>query len=374
MVRFLRQLIFLVHALILRWAIWLVIWIIGRSGTLKTVFLIYPTDRAECLDFCPDNPILRKFFSCRPTPAGLIMDGWIPIGIYLIIPDQAMELSRKKNRPMAEKIIRRMIWIQNLSGAQTIGLAGQLGPIFEKRHGIPMDPPFYSSTFGNVFSIQQATNHLITTKNIKPWQFSISIIGGGELGEQLKKQLGIGGLHLEMIDVRYTRKGQVRITNQVQAKQQLSKSKIVINLLPRGEDFTGCNLHQITPSTATIIDFSRPQIAADTIDQEVVMGNRVQRSGLHFFMKLPNGWQRHELPACCMPSLLASLGEQPIQTQEGFYEAARQFAFHTAVTGTPALTNSSLRKKVRGLINEFPIALQLFFLTIRKRLTAAELE
>ena len=35
MTRYLRQLFFLVFALVLRWPVWLLIWLIGRSGLLK---------------------------------------------------------------------------------------------------------------------------------------------------------------------------------------------------------------------------------------------------------------------------------------------------------------------------------------------------
>jgi len=75
--------------------------------------------------------------------------------VSFLLPNPALELMRAKNRPTVEAIVRRMLWIQKLSGARAIGLAGQLGPIFEKRHGIPMVPPFYSSTYGNIFSIQR---------------------------------------------------------------------------------------------------------------------------------------------------------------------------------------------------------------------------
>ena len=305
--KYLRQLIFLVCAFFLRWPIWLLIWIIGRSGMFKTLFLLYPTDSSECLDFCPDIKWLRNFLSGRPTPAGLIMDGWRPMGIYLVIPNQALELMRRKERATVERILRRLLWIQKLSGTVAIGLAGQLGSIFEKRHGILMAPPFYSSTFGNIFSIQKAVNHLVMHAKKPPWQVSVALLGGGELGAQLEQYLRGDGYLMSIVDVRYTRAGDVKLTDEMVAGQQLKEVDFVINLLPRGKDFIDCNLHRLIPETATIIDFSRPQICAATIAQNVVMGNRVRRSGLHFFMTLPGGWQRHELPACSMPSLVASL-------------------------------------------------------------------
>lgn len=363
--RYVRQLIFLVYAFILRWPIWLLIWIIGRSGMLKTVFLIYPTDRSECLDFSPDIKWLRNFFSGRPTLAGMIMDGWRPMGIYVVIPNPALELMRAKNRPIVEAIIRRMLWIQKVSGARAIGLAGQLGPIFEKRHGIPMVPPFYSSTFGNIFSIQKAVNHLVAASRKKPWKVSVAILGGGELGDQLVQHLGSDGYQMAMVDVRYTRSGDVKLTDENAANRQLREVDFVINLLPRGKDFMDGHLHRRIPETATIIDFSRPQLDPESIPQKVVMGNRVQRSGMHFLMKLPGGWKRHELPACAMPSLLASLGNAPIESMGEFNKVARQFAFCTALAGAPKRQHVAFGDGLRQLGSAFP-AIARFTLFLQK--------
>jgi hypothetical protein len=361
----LRQAIFLVYALLLRWPIWLLIWIVGRSGMFKTLFLIYPTDRSECLDFCPDIKFLRNFLSGRPTPAGLIMNGWRPIGIYLVIPNPALELMRGKNRPTVEAIIRHLLWIRKISGAQTIGLAGQLGPIFEKRHGIPMVPPFYSSTHGNLFSIQKAVTHLVTTAKKNPWQISLAILGGGELGEQLQQYLAADGYKISMVDVRYTRKGDVRLTDEKEAERQLDGADLVINLLPRGKDFMECHLHRKIAESATILDFSRPPIPAETLVQKVVMGNRVQRGGIHFFMKLPGGWKRHELPACSMPSLLASLSGLPLSTIEEFLLAARKFEFCTAVAGAPVQAHKISRGRMRDIFGILP-AIARFMLLFKR--------
>lgn len=345
--RTLRQLVFVVYALILQWPVLLLIWVFGRTGMFKVLFLIYPTDRSECLDFCPDIPFLRSFFSGNPTPAGLIMDGWLPIGLYLVVPNTAMELARRKNRAMVDTIIERMRWYRKISGAQAIGLAGQLGPIFEKQCGRPMEPPFFSSTFGNIFSIHKAVNHLVSTSNKTVWQVSVAIVGGGELAAQLEKSLAGDGYQLETVGVRYTRKGGVRLVDDKEADRQLAGADVVINLLPRGMDFLGCNIHRrITPSAA-IVDFSRPPIPPEAVSQQVVMGNRVQSGRLHFFVNLPGGWKRHELPACSMPSLLASLGTLPFGTMEEFRLAANHLAFSTALIGGQ-VQNTSRGRLVPG--------------------------
>ena len=362
-----RQLIFLIYAFLLRWPVWAFIWLLGCTGRLQTLFLIYPTDNSECLDFCPDIKWLRDFFSGRPTPAGLIMAGWRPMGVYLVIPDSSMDLMRKKNRPTVETIIQRMLWVKKITGAKTIGLAGQLGPIFAKRHGIPMEHPFYSSTYGNIFSIQSAVSHLIASAQKNPWQVGVSVIGGGLLGEDLLHYLAGDGCQMSLVDVRYTRKGDIKLMDATEAGRQLASTDLVINLLPRGKDFLDCELHQKIPPTATIIDFSRPPIPVAAVAQRLVMGNRVQSDGIRFIMKLPGGWKRHELPACSMPSLLASLADRPIRTIEDFRQAARQFHFCTALTGSPLPAYRIAWNKLRDMAALHPITVRFMLLVLRSR-------
>ncbi|GAB6192276.1 hypothetical protein JCM39068_20250 [Desulfocastanea catecholica] len=255
---------------------------------------------------------------------------------------------------MVETIIRRMLWVQKLSGAKTIGLAGQLGPIFEKRHGLPMEPPFYSSTYGNIFSIQKAVSHLVKTARKNPRQVSVAVVGGGLLGEQLEKHLGDDGYHMSMVDVRYTRKGDVKLMDEEQARQQLGAVDFVINLLPRGKDFLDCRLHRQIAESATIIDFSRPPIPTQAIPQKTVMGNRVQRNGMHFFMRLPGGWQRHELPACSMPSLVASLAG-PVSSMAEFRLAAAKCQFYTALAGAPVQRHQTIGSRLRAFTTLHPV-------------------
>ena len=333
--KFTRQLVFLLYSFLFKWVVYSLIFIFGRFGLFKSLFLIYPTDRDECLDFCPDIPWLRRYFSGRPTPAGLIMDGWRPMGIYFLVPDTALELVRKKNRPVVDGIMERMLWYKKLSGARAIGLAGQLGPVFEKHLGNPLAPPFYTSTYGNVFSIHSAVTHLVNVSKRKPWQVSLAIIGGGELGSQLEKSISSDGYQIKTVDIRYTRKGNVKLVDEDFVNKQLKDVDFAINLLPRGVDFIECRMHQRIPELATVVDFSRPPIRSEAVVQNVVMGNRVQKSGLHFFVKLPGGWKRHELPACSLPSLLASVGSFTFSNIEEFSLVARQLSYFTALAHTP---------------------------------------
>lgn len=334
--RFFRQFVFLVFTLVLQWPVLLVLSIIGRFGVLKTLFLIYPTDRDECLDFCPDIKILRKFYCSRPTPAGIITDGYRPIGVYMLVPNTAMELCKKKNKFMTDNIIRRMLFFKKLTGAQTIGLAGQLGPIMEKQTGEKLQAPFYTSTFGNIWSIYAAANHIVHKTNKKPWNTRVTIIGSGELAERVEEQFSKNHFNTEIIEVAYTRKLSIKIKDLEQAKLALSQTDLTINLLPRGIDFLSCNIQNMLPPESDIIDFSRPQLHPGDVPQNLHMGNRVQSGNIQFKLRLPGGWQRYEIPACSMPALIAAMIPEKRFSMDQFKAFAQQFGWTTALAGRNA--------------------------------------
>lgn len=346
----LRQFVFIFLGTVLRWPIWLLIGIAGQFKLFQFVFLVYPTDEVECRQFCPNIPILRRYLSGRPTPGGLIADGWRPIGIYFVVPDLPRSLAQKKNRKLAETIVRRMRWIRRLAGAKTIGLAGQLGPIFSKRHNIPIEPPLFSSINGNIFSIHEAINWAALQKNTFSKQIKIAIIGGGELGETLYGYLSGQGLQCDIVDVRFTRRGNVMAITSSQSEEMVKQADFVINLLPKGEDFIESNLPNIMGEKASVIDFSRPAIDQEKLSQRIYMGNRVQRTGMRFVLALPGGWGQKQLPACSLPALLAALTGEINNKLDSFCLHARKQCFATAlIADTPTrLSRLSGGGEVKG--------------------------
>ena len=366
MVRNIRRVLFVIYVLFFRLPTWAIIWLVGRTGVIKTIFLIYPTDRKEYADLSPDFKFLRKFMSGRPTPGGVILDSWKPVGIYLFISNTPQELVKKKNRHIAEAIARRMRWIQRLSGARACGFAGQLGPILEKRHNIAMEPPFYSSTMGNVFSIDDSISFLSKSLNKKPWQLSIAVIGGGELGGMLQEHFTNQGYNADIVDVTFKRRGGVKITDKKVSRRQLDQADFVINLLPTGEDFLQCGTAGLLQQSTTVIDFSRPAIPAEKLRAKVYMGNRVQRTGMRFAFALPGGWQQKELPACSIPSILASNHGIVEHNLTRFCMAARRVAFQTALAAAAQPAPRPLSVRLRLLGNEFMMNCRFYLLVARK--------
>ncbi len=340
MINLFRQIIFLTLAIFLRWPLCALINIIGKTGIFKTVFLVYPTDEIEVLGFCPNIPFLRRYLSGKPTPAGLIMNGWLPMGIYFVISYLQRDLAFKKNRHVAESIVQHMHWFRKLAGARTIGLAGQLGPIFSRRHNIPMEPPIFTSIYGNIFSIHEAINWVARQKQSFLRSQKVAVIGGGELGITLQEYLNSQGYNCSIIDVRYTLRGKVVPVQNNDGKEQLRGIDFVVNLMPKGDDFMASGLEKIIPRNAAIIDFSRPAIPADQLVQKVYLGNRVRRSNMRFMFALPGGWKQKQLPACALPSVISAMTGQVTEHLESFCLLARQQSFCTALIDTPIVHNN----------------------------------
>ncbi len=371
MVRNLRKTIFVLYALFFRLPTWALIWLVGRTGIIKTVFLIYPTDAKEYADLCPNYDFLIKFFSGRPTVGGVIFDKCKPVGIYLFIPNTPQELVKKKNRGLAETIVRRIQWVQKISGATACGFAGQLGPILEKRHGIEMKPPFFSSTMGNIFSIDDSISFLAGQMNKRPWQLSIAVLGGGELGGTLKDHFSSQGYTTDIVDLVFKRRGGgIKLKDMKIAGSQLDSVDFVINLLPTGDDFLTCGATDFLNESTTVIDFSRPRIPQEQVRAKVFMGNRVQRAGLRFAFALP-GWKQQELPACSIPSILASNYGIVEQNLARFCTAARRMAFETALAAPLQPEPKPLSARLQLLGNEAMMNYRYYMFRARKTLTLA---
>ncbi len=367
MIKSIRQALFFIYALFFRLPIWAIIWLVGLTGVIKTIFLIYPTDKKEYSNLCPNFKFFIKFLSGRPTPGGVILDGRKPIGIYLFIPNTPQELIKKKNRHIAEAIVRRMKWIQKISGAKACGFAGQLGPILERRHDIAMEPPFFSSTMGNIFSINDSISFLAKSLDKRPWQLSIAVLGGGELGDMLQEHFAGQGYKADIVDVKFKRRGGVEIVDMEAAGRQLDHADFVVNLLPTGEDFLSCGTADLLKDSTSVIDFSRPPIPKEKLRAKVFMGNRVQRPGMRFAFALP-GWQQKELPACSIPSILASNYGIVEHNITRFCAAASRVAFETALAATVRPAPKPLLTRLQLLGNEFIMNCRHYLFIVSKNL------
>jgi len=330
----LRKTLVSIYVLFFSYPAWGLIWLIGRTGLLKTVFLMYPTDKREYKDVLPNVRFIINYMSARPTPAGFIFNGWKPVGVYCCITNLPEELMKKKNRHIAETIVRRMKWAQKISGAKVCGFAGQLGPILERRHGIAMKAPFFSGIQGTIFGIDNSISFLAKQAEKNPWQLSIAVLGGGDLGEMIEEHFINRGYAVDIVSMTFKRRGGVKIADSSKAEHQLKDADFVINLLPTGDIFLNSGVPELLSSQSTIIDFARPAIPEKKIAVTVLMGNRIKRSGMRFGGVLPGDWRQKEFPACSLSSILASNFGVNEQNITKFCDAARGYSFQTALAPT----------------------------------------
>ena len=335
--RILRQTAFLTTGLLLRLPIWGCLWALGKLGFVKLIFQVYPSSELEAQAFCPNIPVLRNFFSTRPTLAGIITRGFKPLGIYMVMPNTVEELAKRENKHLALKIIERLRWTCDFTGAKSVGLAGQLAGVFEKRHKIMMEKPLHGSLFGMLYSLLETTRCVIQTHKLSVNSLCIGMLGMGDLGTALSDYLEHKGYRVVPLGLRYTRGGRIVLRHQNTAVQQLKEVDILINLMPTGKHFLQTNCHEHLSPECPIIDFAHPGIPPRIVNT-TYMGNRVQREGLRFLLRLPGGWNSDEIPACSLPSMLAAMTNKKWSTFEEFSIIAKETGFHVPL-GRPSVAS-----------------------------------
>ena len=200
-----------------------------------------------------------------------------------------------------------------------------------------------------------------------PWEISIGILGGGELGELLKEHFSSQGYTVSILDVKFKRKGGVTLQLSETERHQLDHIDFVINLLPTGEDFINCGIAELLDASSSVIDFSRPAIPREQLRARVFMGNRVQRPGMRFMFSLPGDWRKNEIPACSMPSILAANFGIVENDLRKFCRAARQVAFGTALAPAMEPLPSPLFSKVQSWGHQLQMACRPYFCFAKER-------
>lgn len=330
LIRFFRQTFFVFAGTLFRPPILVLLWILGKLRFIRTIFQVYPTDEIETLGFCPNFKPLRNFFSARPTLGGLIIQGLRPIGIYMVVPNTAQELVKRKNARLAHHIVERLNRLHHLTNAVSVGLAGQLGIIFEQRHKIPIRPPFYSSLYGTIFSLSETIDQVIIRHQLPAKSTMIGILGMGIFRQVLQDHLEKKGHHPIPIDLQYMRSGHLKIRLVEKVSPRLQNAHILVNLLPTGTHFLQTNCHEYISPHCIIVDFARPGIPA-TIPHIRYMGNRVQRKGMRFLLSLPGGWECHHIPACSLASLLAIRQRPTWNNFDEFCQIAKKHRFFVSL-------------------------------------------
>lgn len=330
LIRLFRQTVFVMSGTLFRFPILVSLWILGKLRFIRTIFQVYPTDEIETQGFCPNFKPLRNFFSARPTLGGLIIEGMRPIGIYMVVPNTAPEMVKRSNARLALHIVERLKKLHHLTNAASVGLAGQLGIIFEQRHKIPIRPPLYSSLYGTIFSLSETIDQVIIRHQLPAQSAVIGILGMGIFRQALQGYLEQKGHHPIPIDLHYMRSGHLKIRLVEEVSPRLQKLHVLVNLLPTGTHFLQTNCHEYISPDCIIVDFARPAIP-EKIPHIRYMGNRVQRKGIRFLFSLPGNWACHHIPACSLASLLAIRQRPTWNTVDEFCQIAKKHRFFVSL-------------------------------------------
>lgn len=304
----------------------LLLWLLGKCKLIKIIFQVYPTDDIETRGFCPKIKIFRRYFSGRPTFGGFIVHNLCPIGIYVVIPDTVRHLALRKNARLSHRIINKLAWLSRITGATSIGLAGQLGFIFEKRHKIPIVSPFYNSLYGSLFSLSETINKIIADHKLCTSNLTIGILGNGVIGSELSEYLKKNSLLVVPIEIKLLRKGGIRLKKEEEAIPLLRTLDILVNITPTGEDFLHTNCHRYISPDCYIVDFAHPGISFN-IPNKLYPGNRVRRKGTRFVQSLPGNWRHDDIPACSLASILTTTTAMKWKGIEDFIMLAKRQGF-----------------------------------------------
>lgn len=318
----LRIIGFLTIGLILRWPIWIALWMMKIVGIkfFDYLFLVYPGTDKDLDGYCPRWLAKSWLFSTKPSIGGIISKAETGRGLILVVPNTTVEFLQR--RDICEKTTKRLKWIKNIIGAKAIALAGQM-PSMLKRNNIKIEEPFVKGNKGTVFCVAETIDRTISKHDLIPGEFQIALVGVGYVGKLLMDHLESEGHNVVGIDIEIQRHG---VKLQEEAPGILITSDMVIVLTPRGEDFNPY-VDFLKPG-AIVIDDTHPKILKkpkNVFFYKVAVG----LDKVRFFPRLP-GYRSDWIPGCAIEAIISSTiggGFNGI-SQINFNNRARKIGFY----------------------------------------------
>jgi len=317
---FLRKAGFLAMSLFLRWPIWGILWFLKVTGIkpFNYLFLVYPGTDADLDGYCPRWLAKSWLFSKKPTLGGVISKGSGGRGLTLVVPNTVQEFH--ENPDVCEKVMKRLEWIKNLVGANSIAIAGQV-PGMLVRHGIQIERPFVRGNKGTVFCITETIERVMRKKSFMIGKFKIALLGVGYVGRVLMDFLEAKGHQVTGVDINISRQG---VKAQSDAPEILRSADMVVVLTPKGSDFVPYS--PFVKRGAVVIDDTHPKIRQKLKGVEFYKV-AVGMEGVKFYPRLP-GYQSDWIPGCAVEAIVAAnTGEFNGCKQEIFNKEARELGF-----------------------------------------------
>ena len=302
--RLLKQSLFITTGLILRYPIFLLLFILRPFNLFQYIFLVYPGKDKDIDAYCPLWLAKSILFSAKPSIAGIITKSTTNTrGLMLVVPNSTHDLVHSKQ--ISLNIINNLNKIAKIIGANTIGMAGQ-GPGIMQRHSIDTGDMFMYGTMGTVFSISETINAAVKKNNF-PKNAKIVTVGKSFISQGLVDFLNMQGYYASQI-------------NLTDGPLYIENADIVVVITLSGKLFYPFIPH--LKDSSIVIDYTHPKMLkrpTNAYFYKVATGI----DGVKFLPNLP-GYKAEWIPGCCIESIIHSeFGNAPFSNQELFNKNAK---------------------------------------------------
>jgi hypothetical protein len=289
-----------------------------RLFKFNCIFTVYPGSQKDIDGYLPPGFKWAKHLaSGKPFVAGVITTGnGLGRGLILAVPNTVEQF--KTDRKLVGSIMKRLKFTKNLTGAKTIAVAGQ-GPRFFKSH-FPYEQPFVYGLKGRVFSVVETVERVAEMHNLPRAGTTVAILGVGEIGEEIIRNLEEKGYRALGIDIKIT---QTSIELCKEGMARLKQADLIVVQTPRGDDVVPYYEH--LKKSAILIDDSHPRITVKPGEvrfYKVAIG----RTGVEFKPPLP-GYEKYWIPGCVQESLVVAESGKADMSQEEFNRRSKELGF-----------------------------------------------
>ncbi len=173
-----------------------------RFFKFNCIFTVYPGSQRDIDGYLPPGfKWCEALASGKPFVAGVITTGnGLGRGLILAVPNTVEQF--KTDRKLVGNIMKRLKFTKTVTGAKTIAVAGQ-GPRFFKSH-FPYEQPFVYGLKGRVFSVVETVERVAERHNLPREGTTVAILGVGEIGEAIIRNLEEKGYRALGIDIKIT--------------------------------------------------------------------------------------------------------------------------------------------------------------------------
>ena len=305
-------------AVTMRWPI-LFLLTLGRFFNLNCIFTVYPGSQRDVDGYFPKGLkwFLKPIASGKPFVAGVITTGnGLGRGLVLAVPNTVEQF--KADPKLVGNIMKRLRFTKTLTGAKTIAVAGQ-GPRFFKSH-FPYEQPFVYGLKGRVFSVVETVERVAERHNLPRKGTIVAILGVGEIGEAIIRNLEEKGYRALGIDIKITA-GSIELCKE--GMERLKRADLIVVQTPRGDDVVP--YYENLKKSAILIDDSHPRITVKPGEvrfYKVAIG----RTGVEFKPPLP-GYEKYWIPGCVQESLVVAESGKADMPQEEFNRRSKELGF-----------------------------------------------